>query len=69
MCLKSYILRKTCGFAQKLAVLRKLRIKNVQNLNFVLCATFAKNISGFAQIGQKKIEQNRAKLIVFHAQK
>ena len=38
-------MRKTWGFAQN--KLRKTKI-------FVSCATFAKNISGFAQIAQKK---------------
>ena len=32
--------------------------KIAQNKNFVSCATFSKNISGFAQIAQKKIAQN-----------
>jgi len=31
-----------------------LRKKIAQNKNFVSCATFEKNISGFAQIAQKK---------------
>ena len=56
ICLKSYILLKTCDFAQ-------ISQKNCEN--FVSCATFAKNISGFAQIAQK----NSAKLIAFYAQK
>ena len=48
ICLKSYILRKTCGFAQI-----------AQNKNFVSCATFTKNISGFAQIAQKNSAKPR----------
>ena len=45
MCLKSYILRKTCGFAQKLAVLRKLRKKKLRKTK----------ISCHAQLSQKII--------------
>ena len=59
MCLKSYIFRKTYGFAQ-------IAQKNCARLKLIVsCATFAKNISGLAQIAQK----NSAKLIAFHAQK
>ena len=50
ICLKSYILRKTCGFAQK--KLRKTKISfHAQH--------FANNISGFAQIAQKNSAKPR----------
>ena len=47
-------MRKTWGFAQN--KLRKTKI-------FVSCATFAKNISGFAQIAQKNSAKVRKKKI------
>jgi len=48
ICLKSYILRKTCGFAQ-------ISQKNLRKTKISFHAQhFAKNISGFAQIAQKK---------------
>ena len=49
-------MRKTCGFAQ-------IAQKIAQNQNFVSCATFAKNISGFAQIAQKKLRKSSQKKI------
>ena len=51
-------MRKTSGFAQIAQNSYRFMRKNSQ-----------KNISGFAQIAQKKNAQNRAKLIAFHAQK
>ena len=50
ICLKSYILRKTCGFAQ-------IAEKNCSKLKFGFKGNFRKNITGFAQIAQK-IAQN-----------
>ena len=59
ICLKSYILRKTCGFAQFVQ-------KNCAKLKF----RFMHNISQkIFPVLRKKIAQNRAKIIAFHAQK
>jgi len=59
ICLKSYILRKTCGFAQ-------IAQKNCAKLKFrFMRNTRKKNISGFAQIAQNSLRfmrKNSAKV-------
>ena len=62
MCLKSYIFRKTYGFAQ-------IAQKNCARLKFRFMRNFRKKYFRFCANCAKKITQNRAKLIAFHAQK
>ena len=62
MCLKSYILRKTCGFAQ-------IAQKNCAKLKFRFMRNFRKKYFRFCANCAKKIPQNRAKIAQKFAKK